>query len=51
MAKKQQEQKSWAEVFNGQRRTWQIDPRTRVVPDKTKYNRKEKHKGKNKEEE
>lgn len=48
MAKKQ-EQKSWAEVFNATRRTWQINPRTRVIPDKKKYSRKEKHKGRNEE--
>lgn len=41
---KKEKSKSWAEIFNSKRRTWQIDPRTRVIPDKKKYSRKEKHK-------
>ena len=35
---------STADVLKSSRGTWGVvDPRTKVVPDKTKYSRKEKH--------
>lgn len=36
--------KSINEVMLEQRRTWTRNPWTTIVPDKTKYSRKEKHK-------
>lgn len=46
---KKEKPKSWAEIFNSNRRIWRINPRTRVIPDKKKYSRKEKHKGREQE--
>lgn len=34
------------ELFKGTRRTWDRHPGTQVLQDKTKYNRKKKHKEK-----
>lgn len=40
--KKKSTQKTWSEIFQSVRRTWEIDPRTKVIPDKRK--KKPKHK-------
>lgn len=42
MSKKKNKQKSWVEVFQGERKDWgAINPVTRVIPDKRK--KKEKY--------
>lgn len=48
---KKSKSKSWVEIFEGERKDWgAINPVTRIIPDKTKYNRKKKHKKKEEEE-
>lgn len=38
--------KTYTEIFKSERKSWgQVNPVTRVIPDKTKYTRKQKHKG------
>lgn len=40
-------QKTWAEIFQKQRRDWgEINPATKIIPNKKKYTRKQKHKEK-----
>ena len=37
----------WTDIFQKQRRDWgSIHPATKVIPNKKKYTRKKKHKGK-----
>ena len=43
-SKKKQQPKTWVEVFQTERKEFpQGYCVTRIIPDKTKYNRKEKH--------
>jgi hypothetical protein len=41
----QKKVKTYVEIFQSERKTWgNINPVTRVMRDRTKYNRKQKHK-------
>ena len=45
-----QESSRWTQIFQKQRRDWgSIHPATKVIPNKKKYTRKKKHKGKEEE--
>lgn len=46
MTTKKKKKKTWADIFNSQRRDWgSISPVTKIIPNKKKH-RKEKHKNK-----
>jgi hypothetical protein len=41
----QKKVKTYVEIFQSERKTWgNVNPVTRVMRDRTKYNRKQKHK-------
>ena len=41
----QKKVKTYVEIFKGERKTWgNVNPVTRVMRDRTKYNRKQKYK-------
>lgn len=41
----QKKVKTYVEIFKSERKTWgEVNPVTRVMRDRTKYNRKQKHK-------
>lgn len=42
--KSKKKPKSNLEILKSIRKTWEVNPVTKVIPDKTKYTRKEKHK-------
>lgn len=52
MSKKKEDKNSTYEAARHLRGSWNgVNPVTKIIPDKTKYSRKKKHKKENKEEE